>query len=287
MPVISAIPPWLWFSLAGLMLLIFVRLLNQNFRRRVRYDFVRFLRERYPQFEIIAQKESHLLLRRDGHDEQLFLQKLYASIANSHAHEPQERRKIFTHFIDALLEHQDLTQRSLNLNIDGDRIMPRLTLPNFVSGVSRKMKEDLPHTPMSALGLTVVYVLDAPESVMYLTSKHLGELGLSIGAVHERALANLEKKFTSDVVRQSMKSSAINVVKTMDSYDAARLLLVPKYLKDGETLAAAIPDRDTLVLCPVPSDDNWTRLLKLARTADGDALLAKPVKVSATGFEVI
>ena len=281
------LPPWLWFSVAGILLLFFLRVLNQNFRRRVRYDFIQFLRERYPQFQVLAEREHYLLLRHDGSEEQIFLQKLYAGVAGMRAHESHQRRRIFTHFIEALMEHQDLANRALELEKDGDKIMPRLAPPAFVSAVGRKLKEELPHTPVAALGLAVVYVLDAPESVVYLTRKHLGELGLDLAATHERALSNLERKFTSEVVREALTGGKINVVKTLDSYDAARILLVPKFLKPGESVAAAIPDRDTLVLCAVPRDDNWSAIVKLARTPAGETLLNKPIKISPGGFELV
>ena len=79
-------------------------------------------------------------------------------------------------------------------------------------------------------------------------------------------------------------SRDINVVKSCDSFDAARLLLVPGYLDAGESLVALIPDRDTLVLTAPPDDGDWDGLRKLARAADGDPLWAEPLIVTSAGI---
>jgi hypothetical protein len=76
----------------------------------------------------------------------------------------------------------------------------------------------------------------------------------------------------------------MNVIKSMDSYDAARLLLVPDYLNPGEELAAMIPDRDTLVLIKVPQNGDWSPLVKLAKVAAGDPLYRRPLRVTSAGI---
>jgi hypothetical protein len=281
------LPPYIWYSIAGVLFLLFLRITNKNFRSGVRHDFITFIQADYPEFTLVAEKEHYLLLRRGSADEQLFLRKVYASVASAKTRDPRQRRRIFKQFVDALLEQQELINRELTLTNDGDRIMARLVTPAFVDGLSRKIKGKLPHTPLSELGLCVVYVLDATESVVYLTPKHQSELGLDLAALHARAIANLAKNFRSEAVRNAVENKTVNLVKNMDSFDAARMLLVPKHLKESESVAACIPDRDTLVLCGVPPDDDWSALIKMARTADGDPLLNRPIKVTAGGFELI
>ena len=71
------------------------------------------------------------------------------------------------------------------------------------------------------------------------------------------------------------------MIKTCDTFDAARVLLVSGYSETGESLVAPlIPDRDTLVLTSPPSDGDWTGLRKLARTPAGDALCPEPLVVT-------
>jgi hypothetical protein len=85
-------------------------------------------------------------------------------------------------------------------------------------------------------------------------------------------------------VRAAVGSPNLNVIKTCDSFDAARLLLVPGYLEAGERLVALIPDRDTLVLTTPPADDDWAGLRTLAVTADGDPLYPEPLVVTSAGI---
>ena len=281
------VPWWVWGAVVLIALCLLLRAANKGFRRGVRAELIAYLKEKYPAWEVVAEHEDHLELRRDKLDEQMYLHKIYSALAAAKDNSLKEHHKIFQHFLDAIQEHRDLSNRALNLAQDGNQIMPRLVQPDFLTSVARQIKDELPHTPVPATGLCVCYVLDGAESVMYLTKKHLGELGLELAALHARALDNLEKRFPCDIVRQTAKSKAIHVIKTLDSYDAARLLLVPKYLNEGEAIAAAIPDRDTLLLSPVPEDDNWTNLSKMARNAAGDVLLNRPLKVSNGGYELI
>lgn len=281
------LPPTIWFAIAVVLFLLFFRVANSIHRSKVRSEFIALLQSEYPQFTLISENEKCLHLRRDGHDEQIFMRKLYVAVSNEKAREPRQRRQLFRQFVNSLLEQQDLVNRSLALNSDGGRIMARLVPPAFVDTLSRKIKGSLPHTPLPELGLCVVYVLDATESVVYLTPKHLGELGLDVAALHDRAIANLERNFRCEAVRNAIETHSVNLVKNMDSFDAVRLLLIPRHLKSGEAVAACIPDRDTLLLCGCPHDDNWSDLNKLARSADGDPLLKRPVKVTAGGFELI
>jgi uncharacterized protein YtpQ (UPF0354 family) len=122
------------------------------------------------------------------------------------------------------------------------------------------------------------------NSVAYLSSSQLAELGLDSAAALKIAKENLGRSFDSALVRSTVEKPNLNVVKALDTYDAARLLLVPALLKPGEALAAMIPDRDTLVLAQAPKDDNWDGLTKLARNAAGDPLFRKPIFVTSEGF---
>jgi hypothetical protein len=88
----------------------------------------------------------------------------------------------------------------------------------------------------------------------------------------------------ADVVRRALAENAVNVLEGGDSFDAERLLPVPGVLGEGEELAAAIPDRDTLVLASPPTDGDWSAMGKLARAPAGDVLWPEPLRVTSTGI---
>jgi hypothetical protein len=103
-----------------------------------------------------------------------------------------------------------------------------------------------------------------------------------------RALDNLARGFDHALVRKTVMAKEVTLIETGDSYDAARLLLVPRHMIPGEALVAMIPDRDTLVLSPVPLDDNWAPFEKLARSPRTDRVIwNQPLKVTAQGVSAV
>ncbi len=130
-------------------------------------------------------------------------------------------------------------------------------------------------------------MLDSEQSVAYLQSEQLADLGISPQEALDLAMENLGQTFKPEPVRAVLDDNSMSVVKSMDTYDAARLLLIPSTLQDGESVAALIPDRDTLVLAPVPADGDWTSLRKLARNADGDPLWTEPLLVTSAGVAAV
>ncbi len=114
----------------------------------------------------------------------------------------------------------------------------------------------------------------------------MASLGMDETALHSRAIDNLSRLWPVEATRQAVENRGVVVTKAHDSYDAARLLLLPERLRDQEEVAAQIPDRDTLVVAPVPADGDWSRLDRLARSTAGPELFAGALRVSAAGIRV-
>jgi hypothetical protein len=166
-----------------------------------------------------------------------------------------------------------------------ERVLPRLVTRAFID----RIPEDtpFPHRPLGDTGLFVAYVEDGEHTVRYVMSEMVDELGLSEYELYELALENLAQSCDMEaVVRRALAEPAITAVKTMDSFDAVRLLLIPTALQPGEALVALVPDRDTLTLLPVPEED-WTTIAELAKVPASDHLLIdRPLLVTRDGFEV-
>jgi hypothetical protein len=108
-------------------------------------------------------------------------------------------------------------------------------------------------------------------------------------ALHDLALENLAQ--TTHDLRQSicgaMTEQKSVAMKFMDSFDAARVLLLPRYLQPGEAVVALVPDIDTLTLLPMPADDQWEWVNNLAKDLSNDQLLLpRPIVVTREGFAV-
>jgi hypothetical protein len=172
-----------------------------------------------------------------------------------------------------------------NRDHDLARVLPRLVTQEFIEAGQAQLKQEIPHRSFFNTGLSVVYVLDNPETVAYVTRSMVEQLKLNDTELHELALSNLTKLFPLEVIESIVVERQMCVIKGMDGHDAARLILLPEFLKEGENVAVTIPDADTLSICPVPND--WNGLRDLAKNPASRPLFAKPLKVSRGSVIVI
>ncbi len=282
------IPLWLWFAAAGLlfvsMLVAWVIYAHRAFRTDVRRRFLLHLEARYPQIEILEEMPGHLRLKsREGEPATLFLRRLYGGAADLDLHDEEGYRELFDLWAGVVLE--GTTGGLQDPETDRVRLLPRLVTPGFLRGISDG-REDLPCRPLEGLGLFVVFVLDGRHSVSFVNEDMLASLRLDAEGAWGLALDNLRQRSGELSVAEILEGE-IQAFKSEDTYAAARLLLIPEQLAPGQLLAAAIPDRDTLVLAPMPLDGDWNLLKKIAKVPSGEALLEQPVKVSREGFQLV
>jgi uncharacterized protein YtpQ (UPF0354 family) len=280
-------PWWLWVALGVVAVIWFLRAAMKAFRRRVRDRFVDHLRETHPELEVVKVEGDALSIRNaSGQDGVMYLTTLYSMISSEGVRSPEEERRVFDRFLTAVTEHDREASQPLSLDACADRLMPRLVPKGFFDNIPPE--SEVPRMPVESLGLGIAYVLDGEHSVRYLTGRDLNDLGLTLEGLHQHAMANLERGFTPDMVRPVVEEKNMVMVKAGDSFDATRLLLVPRHLQPGEEIVAIVPDRDTLGLLPLPGNNDWTPLLKLARSPAGDRLiLDRPVRVTQKGFQLV
>jgi len=277
-----SLPWWVWvlgLVVGAVGLVVFAA---RSFRKRIREEFLRFLREQRPAWQVAVGKRGEIEVRRSPEEEAgtLFPEKLYAMAAEIRENVETARRPVYERFLRML---EEAGQGALDPERDRGRVLPRIVTSEQLRELRRGLGE-VPAAPLGIEGLEVVAVLDSPESVRYLGACALGELGLELAEALELGKANLRATFAGEVVRRAVERSDLNVVKSLDSHDATRLLLVPEHLQAGESVIAMIPDRDTLVLLPPPAAGDGSSLRKLARNADGPPLWREPIRVTPEGF---
>lgn len=179
--------------------------------------------------------------------------------------------------------------QAASLNAARERILPRLVPAAFVEGE----RAGLCRRAVDGIGLHSVYCIDEDDVVKYIPTESLGPSGMDVEALHALAVANLAKR-TEDVrsvIRRVFDKNDMVVLKTLDTYDAARLLLVPSALRPSEAVVAHVPDRDTLTLMPAVADDKRAQIVEMLRkvpaAAPGRALLDRPMIVRPSGFELL
>jgi hypothetical protein len=278
--------------LAGLFLLMFAA--NRSWRNSVRQELVAYLGTHAPEVTIAAVHADRLELRPPGQGEDagatFFLFNTYQQLAAIREPDAASATAARNAIFDVVVRSIRESVKGLDeLDAEAERanVLPRLLDAAALASMAGQIAargESLPSVPSGVDGLSVVFVLDRPTTVAYLTEDLLAQLQLTPAQALDVARTNLARTFARDVVREAVTSKNLNVIKSCDTFDAARLLLVPGYLEPGESLVALVPDRDTLVLTGPPADGDWTGLRKLARANAGDPLCTEPLVVTADGI---
>lgn len=284
---------WGWAGLAVLGFMVLVLASWRSYRKGVRRELVEYLREHAADIQVAAVHGDRLELRFEGGAAEggtFYFARLYQAIAALPGGATEEnaiaRRAVYGDVVKTLREGGRGLD-GLDPETERPNVLPRLLHDAGLNGLRQAIEANgqrLPVLPSGVAGLSIVFVLDREASVAYLTEDLLAKFGLTPEQALDVARENLARRFSRDVVRQAVAGGAVNVVKSGDTFDAARLLLVPGYLEAGESLAAIVPDRDTLVLTPTPADGDWAGLRQIARAADGDPLYGEPIVVTPDGL---
>jgi hypothetical protein len=269
-----------------------------SWRKRIRRELIEHLRRTGPEIVIVAVHQDRLELtwadaQADArHDAQatVFLERLYDTVAALPVGDRPDLLAARTAIYDtvvASIREGATGLEALDAEAARGNVRPRLLTDDVLATMRVQVGaagKELPSLPSGVAGLSIVFVLDREATVAYLTSELLADLKLTPETALDLARTNLARTFGREVVRSAVGSPNINVIKSMDSFDAARLLLVPGYLEAGESVVALIPDRDTLVLTRPPDDGDWAGLRTLALAAAGDPLCTEPLVVTAEGI---
>lgn len=274
---------WSWVLAGAIALGVLLALARRAWRASVRQELLELLRAELPQVQLLGEAPGHLDLGLPGGARgRAELGSLYWKLSQLPASAPPEaRRELYLQFLGGLRDLLAARHEQLTLEEDGPRVLPRLVSSRFLDDLPPEA--GLPHTPLGETGLQVAYVLDQEHSVVYLTRAHLDELGLDRAGAHALALRNLAARTPPELLERALQGDDVAVIKTGDSYDAARLLLVPARLGPERSVLAAIPDRDTLVLMPA----GFTGAREVARAAGERPLLDRPIRVSAEGWALV
>jgi hypothetical protein len=109
--------------------------------------------------------------------------------------------------------------------------------------------------------LVVVYVIDAPSTMVFVCREHLRRWRKTVDDLHHLAVGNLARRGVAGLPKGGVVGPT--VVHSGDGYDAARVLL----LEAQEGLLVAVPDRDTLWVGP----ENGQNLEQLMATTEAIA----------------
>lgn len=273
---------WVWILLLPVGIIAAKCFWREDWRETARRELTDYIRQNAPEFEVHDVTPTTLTLKFNGNTGQFNLDNLYERIEPV-ASDPQDRKDVYSFILDILRQMHE-TKRPLSFEADRNSIFPRLQPLEFLTEVPGG--SDIPFLPLENTGLIVTFVRYTKHAGMYLTQENLNQLGIDEHEAMKLALENLRKRTGADMVRPVLDEQSPMLINVRDGYDSARLLLVPEFLKKGETVAAVVPDRDTFLLAPVP--DDWSALKQICETSTSRYPLTPfPIKVTSAGFEVV
>jgi uncharacterized protein YtpQ (UPF0354 family) len=205
-------------------------------------QFVELLREAAPQFEIQKTGELQLLLKDSkGNESRVFLDNAYTD----YAREPASKDELVQRYLGSLLE-----QTQSDDTIDPSRIVPvikdrkwlsevKASAPSMANNVFDEYNEEL----------LIVYAVDSPRNIRYLTSENLGALNIDRTVLRETAVRNL-RALLPEV--QEHRGPLVSLITAGADYVSSLLLFDHLWTGtsikvDGE-FVVAIPSRDVLLV---------------------------------------
>ena len=252
----------------------------------LRRELADFLAEMFPQFEVTEQRDDSLIaVGPEGGEHQLFFGNIHSAINSLVENTPEKRREIYDSFTRAMTSTESLLDSTAERL--AKQLMPRIIHIDQLRGMVSQVDVPIPHRTLGAMPLVAVYVIDLPESVAFVNADTAAKLEMKEPDMYQRSLHNLDPEgvFSNNV--REFKSGHIAVVKTGDSFDAARLLLVPPAMPDNTIICAAIPDRDTLVLAVLEDDSVFEAVDQMAKIPGGERIIYdQAIEVRPTGFSI-
>lgn len=293
------IPSWGWVILA-LVAAVAVRaaLFYSRFRRMcrlVREELTERLRREHPEVQVQGERLGNLVVRMPDGSERLWeMADIYGAVAHlpGMGSDPAGREKIYAGAIETLLTSAPAPTDPVTRETHETFLKPQW-VP--VAALGEQSEGDvLPYHELPELGLAVIYVLDLPLRRRPITEADRAALGMDPRDLHRAALANLRSSLSREMLAGALEEGSGAAFQTGDTFDAARLLLVPELLQPGEELLALIPHRDLLLLLPAGLRDEPEKLEEGLRALQEEPspdcghppLLDRPIRVTAEGFEL-
>lgn len=201
------------------------------------------LHRKYPDMKAVAAQEVGVIEVDEG---SIGLQNLHAAVRSLPA---RKRRATIAEFLEEMMAMAPARRARPSSWPE----VKELVYPRFVQADLVPLTPDLLYRPFSP-GVVVGYVIDHGPSVSFINRKEAEEWGVVERSVDETAIANLEALSASlpiEVHEPKHGTGLFAYFQTMDSYDAARLLL-PRFRSRllaalGSVALVGIPNRDFLV----------------------------------------
>lgn len=238
----------LWSALLAVLALV---VLGWHLRRHAaarralcRRQLAELLAERRPELSVVAAEPGRWQLIRGGARLAEVDARAVSRAAGGGG--ADRRRRLFLALADAAEHGPRPLAGELDLKSHGANTLPRLADP----GLDLLADEPRParYTAADAAGLATIYVVDGAPQPVYVTEDQLQGAGIDARDLHGVALAVLRQRFDERPVRAAVDGGETVTLAPPDGCGGSRLLLLSEALGAGETLYAAAPAADRLLV---------------------------------------
>lgn len=209
------------------------------------------LRERVPGGEIVPGGAMELIVRATPEGEQrVFLDNAYRMVCQV----PQaERETVLERFLQAYAEAAAGLERS------AERVVPMVKAEAWLEQLRTSMQamrsdadSEVQDNVYESLGggLVVVYAIDMPSNIAYLSPQELDEFGIAREALRAHAVRNL-RGFLPRI--ETHRGPQLTMLTADGNYEPSLLLFDDVWAREAEHMrgppAVAVPGHDLLVFC--------------------------------------
>lgn len=197
-------------------------------------------------------------------------------------HTDAELREIIAEHFDrgfagiAAVDREDLSWEQAK-----SRLMPQLMPAEFTSKVPLVSSD-------FGDGVNLGFVLDTEETYSYISEKDLERWSVAESDVRDAAIENLKERTRGLEMMVIPGDNAFAMVKTMDGFDAVRIILPGLHTFFAESIGMpfyfGIPNRDFLICWSKKGDKEFQSQMRSQISADFDQ---QPYPLSRRAFEVI
>ncbi len=226
-----------------LALLLWRRRLVARRRRRCRDQLARLLAELRPHLRLVEIEPARWRLERQGRE---LAGVNVAALTRAAQGDEAHRRRLFLALADAAESGPRPLAGEFDLKRHGARTLPRLA----DEGLALLELEPPParFVAIEAAELPWVYLVDGEPRPSYVTEEQLAGAGIDARDLHGVALAVLRQRFDEAAVRAALDGADAVEIAPADGCGGSRLLLLPEALGGDETLFAAAPSPELLLV---------------------------------------
>lgn len=257
-------------------------------------EFADFLRKGWTEIRIgDVNAERIELILQGGVDAKLFLHKLHGTIAELPRNNAKTRQ-IYESFARHMLadDKQVPAFDKLDAAQMVSKIFPRVVRPDMFRSLQGKTAKPLqmPQRPLPGTDFVIVYVLDFGDRVAYVAEQQVESLDKDEDALFRHSMDNARTLFSREdlhrTVAQFGPKKVAHFIDCPDGHAGARLLVLPEYLDEDDSLAALIMGNNLFLLALIPPTNNWNPLRQAARQAKSPHL-HQPFLVTPAGIKAM